>query len=308
MNNGPTGFFKAFFGTCSGRAVFASLRHQSWGKTVLHLFILSFITGAIVGGVRSCRLNSGVAALEAAFTETFGSELRLDRAKRAPFSALVPAKDPEKPREMALPGRGRLYYTGTARQVPGSLKDPRPFLVIWTPETFYLIQNEGEKYTIITQNAATSEMDRNSASRADVEQIFRDVPGALPANLNSMDTEKTAAIFDAFSSLVSVFLVLWSVGRNFILVWIYTGIFMLMYRLLNGPAGKLRTLTPGEMWKCGIYASFPPMAVASFFPALELPLLSFETVFMLGLLIYWMAVMAWIERTPGENEEHNDER
>ena len=308
MNNGPTGFFRAFFGTCSGREIFASLRHQSWGKTILHLFILSLITGTIVGGVRSFRMNSGVAALEAAFTETFGGELRLDRAKRAPFSALIPAEDPKKPREMALPGRGRLYYTGTARQVPGSLKDPRPFLVVWTPATLYLIQNEGEKYAIVTQNAATSEMDRRSGSRADVEQIFRDAPAALPENFSSMDTEKTEDLFAAFSSLVSVFLVLWSVGRNFVLVWIYTGIFMLMYRLLNGPAGKLRALTPGEMWKCGIYASFPPMAVASFFPALELPLLSFETVFMLGLLIYWMAVMAWIERGPAENEEHNDER
>ena len=146
MSNGPTGFFRAFFGTCRGRTVFASLRHQSWGKTVLHLFILSLITGTIVGGIRSCRVNNGVAALEAAFTETFGRELRIDRAKSAPFCALIPAEDPGKPREMALPGRGRLYYTGTARQVPESLKDSRPFLVIWRPDAFDVVQIEGEKY------------------------------------------------------------------------------------------------------------------------------------------------------------------
>ena len=307
MNNGPTGFFRAFSGTCCGRTIFASLRHQTWGKTVLHLFILSLITGTVVGGIRSCRVNNSAAALEAAFTETFGRELRIDRAKSAPFSALIPAEDPRKPREIALPGRGRLYYTGTARQVPDSLKDARPFLVIWRPDAFYLVQSEGEKFLIVTQNAATAKMDQRNGSRADVERIFRDAPGALPANFNAMETEKTEALFDAFGSLAGVFLVLWAVGRNFILVWIYTGIFMLMYRVLNGSAGNLRILTPGEMWKCGIYASFPPMVVASFFPALELPFFSFETVFMLGLLIYWMAVMAWIERNPGENEEHNDE-
>ena len=307
MNDTPTGFFKALIGTCSGRAVFASLRTQPWGKTVLHLFIMSLITGVIVGGARAYRVNNGAAALKIAFTETFGRELRIDRSKSAPFSALIPAENPEKPREMALPGRGRLYYTGTARQAPDSLKDDHPFLIVWTPCSLYLVQNEGGKYLIATQNAVTLKMDRRSASRSDVEQLFRDAPGALPANFNAMDTEKTEALFDAFGSLTGVFLMLWSVGRNFILVWIYTGIFMLMYRVLNGPAGKLHRLTPGEMWKCGIYASFPPMAVASFFPVLELPLLSFETVFMLGLLIYWMAVMAWIERGPAENEEHNDE-
>jgi len=307
MNSAPTGFFRAFFGTCCGRTIFASLRHQSWGRTVLHLFIMSLIAGTVVGGIQSCRVNAGLQPLRIAFTETFGSELRFDRGKSAPFSALIPAENPEKPRELALPGRGRLYYTGTARQVPASLKDSLRFFVVWTPSSFFVVQSEGEKYLIITQDAATAKMDQRSGSPADVERLFRDAPGSLPPNLGSMDTEKAEELFSSFGSLVYFFLILWSVGRDFLLVWVYTGIFMLMYRLLNGPAGKLRTLTPGEMWKCGIYASFPPMVVASCFPALELPFLSFETVFMLGLLVYWMAVMARMEHDPVENEEHDNE-
>ena len=307
MSSAPTGFFRAFFGTCCGRAVFADLRHQSWGKTVLHLFIMSLITGAVVGGVRSCRVNDGMTPLKISFIETFGGELRFDHSKNAPFSALIPAENPEKPRELALPGRGRLYYTGTARRVPDSLKDSRTYLVVWTPKAFFVVQREGEKYLIVTQDPATAKMEQRSGSLADVERLFREAPDSLPPRLGDMDTEKTEILFSSFGSLVYIFLILWSVGRNFLLVWIYTGIFMLMYRLLNGPAGNLRALTPGQMWKCGIYASFPPMAVATCFPALELPFLSFETVFMLGLLIYWMAVMARMEHAPGENEEHNNE-
>ena len=60
------------------------------------------------------------------------------------------------------------------------------------------------------------------------------------------------------------------------------------------------------MWKCGIYASFPPMVIASLFPILELPFVTYETVFMIGLLIYWMAVTAKLERTPVETEENTD--
>ena len=307
MSNDSPGFFKAFFGTCSGRAVFASLRSQSWGKTVLHLFIISLITGGIAGAAQFARVNDGMSAFRIAFIETFGGKLRLDRSRGTSFSAIIPAEDPEKPRDLALPGRGRLYYTGTARQVPKSLGDPLLFFIVWTPDSFSLVQNENGEYRIVSQGAAAPGMTRGSGSRADAEKLFRDAPGSLPARFDAMETEETKTFFDSLSSLACVFLVLGSAGRNFLLVWIYTGIFMIMYRLLNGSSGNLRSLTPGEMWKCGIYASFPPMAVASCFPALDLPFLSFETVFMLGLLIYWMAVVTGMERNPIENEEHNNE-
>ena len=307
MNSAPPGFFKAFFGTCSGRAIFVSLRSQTWGKTVLHLLIISLITGVVAGAAQFFRVNDGMTALRIAFIETFGEKLRLDRRQGSSFSAIIPAEDPEKPRELALPGRGRLYYTGTARQVPKSLENAPLFFIVWTPDSFSLVQNEDGEYRIVTQNSAAPGMTRSSGSRADAERLFRDAPGTLPKQFDAMETEETKVFFDSMSSLACGFLLLGSAGRNFLLVWIYTGIFMVMYRLLNGASGNLRTLTPKEMWKCGIYASFPPMVVASFFPALDLPFLSFETVFMLGLLIYWMAVVAGMERNPAENEEHDNE-
>ena len=50
------------------------------------------------------------------------------------------------------------------------------------------------------------------------------------------------------------------------------------------------------------------MLVASAFPALDLPLFSFSTVYMAGLLIYWLYTTAAIERESagkesGENEQ-----
>ena len=45
------------------------------------------------------------------------------------------------------------------------------------------------------------------------------------------------------------------------------------------------------------------MVIASLFPILDLPFVTYETVFMITLLIYWMAVIARLERTPFENEE-----
>jgi hypothetical protein len=120
-----------------------------------------------------------------------------------------------------------------------------------------------------------------------------------------MQKEKVELFFSALSVLFSVFSIAGSVVWNFFIALLYTGIFMGMYRLLNGPSGRLRFLTLREMWKCGIYAAFPAMAVASLFPILELPLLAYETVFMIGLLVYWMAVIARLERTPTDDEVNN---
>ena len=121
-----------------------------------------------------------------------------------------------------------------------------------------------------------------------------------------MEKESVKTVFENISALLNFCLVTGAFFRNFMLVWLYTGIFMGMYRLLNGPSGRLSFLTLKEMWKCGIYAAFPPMVIASLFPILELPFVTYETVFMIGLLIYWMAVTAKLERTSVETEENTD--
>ena len=45
-----------------------------------------------------------------------------------------------------------------------------------------------------------------------------------------------------------------------------------------------------------IYAGFPVMLVASCFPAFDLPYLSYSTVFMIGLVVYWLVAVARVER------------
>ena len=76
-------------------------------------------------------------------------------------------------------------------------------------------------------------------------------------------------------------------------------IFVGMFRLTSGRRYPL-TLSFGEFWKIGLYAGFPAMLVATAFPALALPWFSFGSVFMAGLLIYWLYAAGRIER---ENKE-----
>ena len=58
----PIPFWKALLGTCAGRKIFYSLRFNSWGRVIWHLFLLSFITAVITGNVQHSRLTDYVEA------------------------------------------------------------------------------------------------------------------------------------------------------------------------------------------------------------------------------------------------------
>ena len=73
-----------------------------------------------------------------------------------------------------------------------------------------------------------------------------------------------------------------------------TLLFTVFYRFVG--ARNMTGLTFKEIFCSGFYASIPPMFVASFFPAFDLPFLHFETVFMTGFLIYFIAVLNYLER------------
>ena len=303
--NSPVPFWKAFLGTCAGRQIFYSLRFNSWGRVIWHLFLLSFITGVITGNVQNSRLTDYVEASRIAFSDTFGKEICIDQ-KRTPWNWVCPAEDPAKPRELALPGGGRFFYTGLSRQVPASLKTTSGTIIVWTPTRFAMAVPDKNGTFDCASIDEKGRISRSSGTLDRVEKFFSAVPEKLPGSVEKMNRESVKTVFENVSALLNFCLVTGAFFRNFMLVWLYTGIFMGMYRLLNGPSGRLSFLTLKEMWKCGIYASFPPMVIASLFPILELPFVTYETVFMIGLLIYWMAVTAKLERTPVETEENTD--
>ena len=298
----PVSFLKAFFGTCSGREIFYALRHNSWGRCIFHIFLLSIISGVIIGQVQLRRVQGTLEAARIAFTNTFGKEICVD-AKRSTWNWVCPALDPAFAREMALPGGGRFYYTGVSNSVPDSVKTVTGSIIVWSPDTFAMAMPAGTNTYNSIVIKADGTMERATGSLDAVTDIFKAEGKKLPADPGKMEKESVSDIFLGISALLGFSLSAGAVLRNFILVWLYTGLFMGMYRLLNGASGRLRFLTLREMWKCGVYAAFPAMAIASLFPILDLPFVSYETVFMIGLLVYWMAVTAKLERTPVENKD-----
>lgn len=302
MTNRAAGFFKAFFGSCCGREVFYTLRLHSWGRCLWHLFILSFITGLIIGNAQHSRVQSVINASQAVFTELFGEEVFV-KGSSTRWNWIAPVADPLKAREMPLPGGGRFFYTGCSRQIPDSLKLASGPVVVWSPlQLGVSLPGPGGSGNCMIIDTSTGHASSFSGTSSALESIFKKAPEKLPYPVSELRKESVPEFFAALSVFFSFFGVAGRILWNFFITLLYTGIFMGMYRLLNGPSGRLRFLTLKEMWKCGIYASFPVMAVASLFPVFELPLISYETVFMIGLLIYWMAVTTKLEHTPFDDE------
>ena len=300
--NSAVPFFKALYGTCTGRDIFYALRFHSWGRIIWHLLLLSIITGFITAYVDQSRRKSLFEAGKISFTNVFGERICIDK-QRAPWTWVCPAVSPEKPREISLPNGGCFYYTACSRQVPESLKKATGVILVWTPAALALAVPTGNGTYDFTAVDEKGRVTRSSGGIEQIKKVFQDVPEKFPLPPDQLSRENVNDVFDAVWFLFGLIYKVSLTLRNFLLVWFYTLIFMAMYRLLNGPAGRLRFLTLKEMWKCGIYAAFPPMVIASLFPILELPFVTYETVFMIALLIYWMAVIARLERTPFENEE-----
>ncbi len=308
--NRKIGFFPALWGCCRGTGIFFALRYQSWPRLIGHLLLLALLCSfGITLGERS-RFRPGMERALASFETLFG-EIRL-----AP-EGITPTLDPSKARSLPLPGNGFLLYAPdldegvTLGESDAQLLN---YLLVWSPRLLLSgARTPGGDWQVWSKRAERA--GRNPLSYGPV-QFGLTSAAALPEYLKSLrppagtweiDEEETypaAAFFDAVGFL---FLLTLFAGYTVLLTataFFCTGIFTLVFRFVS--VRQLRVLTIRELWKVGIYAGFPATIIASFFPALELPLFSYSTVYMFGLVVYWMVVLNRIERSGNEEDKGNE--
>lgn len=115
---------------------------------------------------------------------------------------------------------------------------------------------------------------------------------------DDLDVEE---LFRIVAVVSMMFLMIQNLMLTLILPLLYTSVFVGMFRLTSGGRYPIR-LTYAQFWKTGIYAGFPALLVASAFPALNLPFFTFSTVYMTGLLIYWLYTAHRLERQLAKEE------
>ncbi|MBQ9502365.1 MAG: hypothetical protein IJU70_09440 [Lentisphaeria bacterium] len=285
-------FLSAFFGVCSGVSVFERLRGQSWGRTIFHVILLGVVCTLFITSGELGREKPRIRACAGMFASVFG-----DRVLNTP-EGLVPSKDPARARSIVLPGRGLLCYFPAgkaalaAKDVENSL-----FFVFWAPRGFATAV-AGESGTwvanTVTPGKAKVEFSGNRVvSTAELAHLPLTSPWKweLPGRESFTVGELTAAV----TGVLRIGLAFHNLLLTVLLPFIYTAVFVGMFRL-TASSRRPRCLNYAEFWKIGLYAGFPALAVASVFPALDLPLFSFSTVYMAGLVIYWLYVSSRFER------------
>lgn len=289
-------FFSAFFGVCSGVAVFERLRGQSWGRTIIHVILLGVLCTLCITSGELRREKPRIRASAAAFSAVFG-----DRVLNAP-EGLVPAKEPARTRSIVLPGKGLLCYfpAGKATLLPKDVED-HSFFIFWAPRGFATVV-PGDPGTwianIVTPGKNKVEFSGNRVvSSAGLARL----PLASPWNweLPGRESFTVSELAAAFTGVLRIGLAFHNLLLTVLLPFIYTAVFVGVFRL-TASSRRPRRLTYAEFWKIGLYAGFPALAVASVFPALDLPLFSFGTVYMAGLVIYWLYVSSRLERELAE--------
>ena len=296
------GFWAALCGCCCGTAVFKQLSCHSWRRTLFHFFLLAFLVALAISAASTFRAQKDVNEFTALFTEEFGG------IACGP-DGIAPAANARQPRTIALPNDGRLVYLPNWQQgvnySPDDLKVFR-YIIFWTPERQVFAVNQGEEFGwgIITRKGLTDL----------TQQMFStsEFSGWLKTPDNSVGNWKNMPVFTQPFTFWAKFLlcglaITLLFGYFIGIVWLtllYIGIFALMFRLTGG-AKKLASMTFSQFCKVGVYAAFPAMLVAGCFPLLELPLLSFNTVYMIGLVIYWLIVVNRNEMDFRQNQGDN---
>ena len=289
-------FLTAFFGVCSGVSVFERLRGQSWGRTICHVILLGVVCTFFITSGELRREKPRIRASADVFASVFG-----DRVLNA-SEGLVPVKDPALARRIALPGKGLLCYfpsgkvTLSAKDVEGN-----SFFIFWAPRGFATgVSGESGTWIVNTVTPGKNKVEfsgSRTVSSAELLRLELSSPWKwqLP-DRESLAVEELAALF---IGVLRIGLVFHNLLLTVLLPFIYTGVFVGMFRL-TASSRRPRRLNYAEFWKIGLYAGFPGLAVASVFPALDLPLFSFGTVYMAGLVIYWLYVSSRFERDPAE--------
>ena len=292
-------FFDALLGTCRGTEIFPRLCRNSWGRTVLHLFLLSVFCAFAVTLVQAVRTGPEINRFATGFFDAFGN---------LKFNAygLKPEIQPDKARTYAISGgRWVSYFPST----PDGVVIPEKELllttvgVVWTPKQLIVLTPLGEDswQCSVFPIGSLFPSGRN-CSTAELKSFLaglRDVPDKIPFMPETTAVWTKHYVMTNICAVMAVMLLLFHFLTAFILPFFYTGMFALVFRFTGGR--QLRSMTLGTFWKIGIYAGFPVMLFASCFPAFDLPFLRYGTVYMIGLVIYWLVAAGRIERAGMES-------
>ena len=283
-------FFKCLFETCKGTRVFVGLLKQSAGRAVLHLLFLSLLCSLFI---MLCTYSGYSTRVDKAFN-SLGKELGPISIKN---NAIVAPQAGENKSVVIADSMIRVdYLSSLENDLPVIDADGINSGFLWVPTMLTAwFKVAPDKFLLVP-------FAYNAKDVLPAENVER---GAIKDYINKNTSPKYDLIcqFSNLSwdglkdyckkTLVS-FMFLLNFGGILLQVIFFVSMFSLILNLSSRSNNKT-LLKYSERFVIGIYASFPPILVATIFRAFELPYLSFNSVYVIGFSIYLIVIFSRLQ-------------
>ena len=280
-------FFKALIGTCKGTKVFSDLLSQSLLKSLWHLFVLvlfcSFFITLCTYPINSQEINEIFSQFGEIQTGKKGITAEKITETRS-FSV-----DENEYRITYLPdiSKGKLPEIDADNVNAGFLWTPT-MLASWVkagPDKFLIMPfvycSDMQLSVVSVERSSMLAYIKNNTSVK--SKIIYEAPELSWATIKDhCKSALTSIIF--FKSLASILF------QVLLFVLMFSFILNLSSRNTGAPVLKYKT-----RYIIGIYASFPPLLVATMFRAFELPFFSFNSIYVICFSIYLIVVFTHLQ-------------
>jgi hypothetical protein len=292
-------FGSIFISVCRGVRDFPILMNMSPVRVVLHLFFLSFLMALFITGSRSFAVFRSINMLCDEIQQQCG-DFVIDK------NGLRPSIEPDKAKLLYSANCSFRYFPDNDFKLDAIEKDLTHLGVVWNPGIMVLwvkvpdnkysafplvypvIKDEWDVFDLIKRIVAASSL--TTAELADYVKKKGNTHGSFNVKFfrTSIDSVRPGIKFTAALIIFIAFF-----GQIFLQALLFTGIYSIIFSFVGG--GRIKNLKMKQIFAVGTYCTFPAIFIASFFPALRLPL-DYQTVFLFAFLIYLIVVFNYLQR------------
>jgi hypothetical protein len=280
-------------------------------RAALHLFFLAFVAALFIFGCRSFSIFGDIDLLCEKINSECG-EITITQ------NGIRPAIAPEKNRFFYSANTVLRYFPDNKIDLKSMTEDIQPVGVVWTPGIVVLtFRTQEEKYSVVPIIYPT-DLVMLSISRfiSDLQRMSMMTPaqisdyvkqrglpeGPFNVNFETMSVMKLKPMIYFYTAVILCGAFLLQILLQALL---FIGIYSIIFSFIGG--GRLKKLKLKQMFVIGTYTAFPAIFIASFFPALELPFLDYQDVFLFAFLIYLVVVFNRVQRFLLSVEENRNQ-
>jgi hypothetical protein len=212
---------------------------------------------------------------------------------------ILPSVKPEQVKLFAVPGGFSVCYMplGYKGKLPDVDEENIDRGIIWTPGIIATwMKTKNDSYMLLP-NIYYKLEDALQAREFQKDEIIPylkkngKIVGSLNLPYNNFSPEKFRTPFKIVAGVMLFLIFFITILPQAIL---FISIFSLIFSLIGGR--RIKVLKLRDLFVIATYAGFPAMIIGSLFPALELPLLDYNTVYLFGFTGYLMFIINRIER------------